>query len=194
MEFQNMTTEFGYLEIFLGPMWSGKTSELVTKFKRFKHCDMPILTINYIDDNRYTPDMITTHDNISIPCVRAKSLSIISDITKQKVTPIFSNANIILINEGQFFDDIVEWVKCAVDIHKKHVYICGLDGDFKRKPFGDWLNLIPICDKVTKLTAYCKSCKKREAIFSHRLGDEKSQTVIGNDYISLCRNCYMSLN
>ena len=75
-----------------------------------------------------------------------------------------------------------------------HVYICGLDGDFKRKPFGNWLDLIPLCDKVTKLTAYCKLCKKRDAIFSHRLGYEESQTVIGNNYMSLCRECYNKLN
>ena len=184
----------GYLELYIGPMWSGKTSELVKIYKDFKHNDIPILAINYIDDNRYTPDMITTHDNISIPCVRAKSLSTISNIAINKVSPIFEKASIILINEGQFFDDILEWVKCAVEIHKKHVYICGLDGDFKRQQFGNWLNLIPYCDKVTKLTANCKLCKKREAIFSYRLGKEESQTVIGNDYMSLCRNCYLIEN
>lgn len=189
-----MNNTSGYLELFIGPMWSGKTSELVKKYKRFKHCDIPILTINYIDDNRYTPDMITTHDNISIPCVRAKSLSTISNITINKVSPIFEKANVILINEGQFFDDILEWVTCAVETHKKHVYICGLDGDFKRKPFGNFLNLIPLSDKVTKLTSCCKNCKKHEAIFSHRLGKQVEQTVIGNNYMALCRECYISKN
>tara|TARA_B100000902_G_scaffold397882_1_gene462956 strand:+ start:5744 stop:6325 length:582 start_codon:yes stop_codon:yes gene_type:complete len=192
MEFQKMAPESGYLELFLGPMWSGKTSELVRRYTRLTSCDISVLAINYIDDIRYSKDSISTHDKICIPCSRAQKLSHISDIINDKQSELFKNSTIILINEGQFFDDIVEWVKCAVDIHKKHVFICGLDGDYKREPFGNWLNLIPLCDKVTKLTAYCKLCKKREAIFSHRIGDEKSQTVIGNNYMSLCRNCYLS--
>ena len=66
----------------------------------------------------------------------------------------------ILINEGQFFENLYNNIHNWVDIHKKHVYICGLDGDFKRKPFGNFLNLIPLSDKVTKLTSCCKNCKK----------------------------------
>ena len=194
MSLQTMNYTHGYLELYLGPMWSGKTSELVKIYKRSNHCDIPILAINYVDDNHYTFSMITTHDNISIPCVISKSLSTISDITKNKVTPIFDKAKIILINEGQFFNDILEWVKCAVDKHKKHIYICGLDGDFKRKVFGHFLELIPLCDKVTKFTTFCKHCKKHDAIFSHRLGVETDQIIIGNDYISVCRECYLSLN
>ena len=69
-----------------------------------------------------------------------------------------------------------------------------MDGDFKRKPFGDFLNLIPLSDKVTKLTSCCKNCKKYDAIFSHRLGEELEQTVIGNNYMALCRECYISKN
>ena len=95
MSLQRMNCTHGYLELYLGPMWSGKTSELVKIYKRSRHCDIPILAINFIEDNRYTFDMITTHDNISIPCVRSKSLSTISDITKNKVAPIFDKAKIL---------------------------------------------------------------------------------------------------
>ena len=189
-----MSTLEGYLEIFIGPMWSGKTSELVRKYTRLTSCDIPVLAINYIEDTRYSKNSISTHDKSIIPCTMVHSLSEISDIKNNKISEAFKNSNVILINEGQFFKDIVEWVKFAVDVHKKHVYICGLDGDFKRKPFGNWLDLIPLSDKVTKLTAYCKLCKKRDAIFSHRLGYEESQTVIGNNYMSLCRDCYNKLN
>ena len=194
MSQQIMNTMPGYLELYVGPMWSGKTSELVKIYKRFKHCDIPVLAINHIDDNRYSINRITTHDNTSIPCVKAKTLSIISNITHNENTPIFDKAKVILINEGQFFNDILEWVTCAVETHKKQVYICGLDGDFKRKPFGNLLDLIPLCDKVTKLTSCCKNCKKNHALFSHRLDDETKQTVIGNNYCAVCRECYISLN
>ena len=74
----------------------------------------------------------------------------------------------------------------------KLVYICGLDGDFKRKKFGDLLDLIPICDKVYKLRSLCAICKNgTRAIFSKRLIDNDSQKVIGSDiYVPVCRKCY----
>jgi thymidine kinase len=76
--------------------------------------------------------------------------------------------------------------------HNKKVFICGLDGDFERKKFGCILDLIPHCDKVTKLTSLCNLCKNGEsAIFSIRLTNEKTQTLIGSDnYIPVCRSCY----
>ena len=74
----------------------------------------------------------------------------------------------------------------------KKVYVCGLDGDFERKKFGQLLDLIPLCDKVTKLTSLCSLCKNgTPGIFSKRIGTEKEQTVVGSDnYIPVCRNCY----
>jgi thymidine kinase len=77
---------------------------------------------------------------------------------------------------------------------KKKIYICGLDGDFERKKFGTILDLIPLCDKVTKLTSLCSQCKDgTPGIFSMRLTSEKEQTVVGSDnYIPVCRKCYES--
>ena len=74
----------------------------------------------------------------------------------------------------------------------KKVYVCGLDGDFERKKFGQILNLIPLCDKVTKLTSLCSVCKNgAPGIFSKRITLETEQTVVGSDnYIPVCRKCY----
>ena len=101
------------------------------------------------------------------------------------------NSDVILINEGQFFEDLCEVVTQMLDL-KKRVYICGLDGDFERKKFGQILDLIPMCDKVTKLTSLCSLCKNgTKGIFSMRLTNEKTQTLVGSDnYIPVCRNCY----
>jgi thymidine kinase len=76
--------------------------------------------------------------------------------------------------------------------HNKKIYICGLDGDFERKKFGSILDLIPLCDKVSKLTSLCSLCKDgTPAIFSMRLTEEKEQTIVGsNNYIPVCRKCY----
>ncbi|MEX0595792.1 MAG: hypothetical protein WD512_04760, partial [Candidatus Paceibacterota bacterium] len=96
------------------------------------------------------------------------------------------------INEGQFFDDLYRWTEWMVEENNKEVYICGLDGDFNRNKFGQILDLIPMCDKVTKLKSLCSICKNgKKALFSLRVTDSKVQVLIGSDcYKPVCRNCY----
>jgi len=74
----------------------------------------------------------------------------------------------------------------------KKIYVGGLDGDFERKKFGQILDLIPMCDKITKLTSLCSICKNgTPGIFSKRLTMETEQTIVGSDiYIPVCRTCY----
>ena len=72
--------ESGYLELFVGPMWSGKTSELLKIYKRYTFGDVAIISINYIRDIRYGENIISTHDRISFPCKSIKKLSEFSDI------------------------------------------------------------------------------------------------------------------
>jgi thymidine kinase len=102
---------------------------------------------------------------------------------------------VILINEGQFFPDLFEFVNSLL-LERKKVYICGLDGDFERKKFGSILELIPLCDKVTKLTSLCSLCRDgTPGIFSMRLTQETEQTVVGSEnYIPVCRKCYQKSN
>ena len=209
-----MDVEEGYLELWTGPMFSGKTSKILEIYKQFNFCGISTCVINYEEDNRYpnAETHLSTHDKTMIPCIRSKTMSeiadiisvsvsndISNDISKEKLTgkylDKFLESKVILINEGQFFTDIVEWVKIAVDVYHKKVYICGLDWDYERKSFnGDWLNLIPYCDKVKKLHSYCSNCKNKPAIFSHRLIHETAQKVIGADcYVPLCRKCYLQL-
>lgn len=187
----------GYLELIIGPMYSGKTSKLLELYKQFTFCGINTMVINYHEDTRYSDTQLSTHDKIMIPCKQARTLhGDIVDLTDDLKTEQhieFTNAQVILINEGQFFQDIVSWVTSAVEVHQKSVYICGLDGDFKRQKFGSWLDLIPLCDKVSKLHSYCSQCKKKPAIFSHRLSKEKEQIIIGSDcYVPLCRGCYLA--
>jgi thymidine kinase len=74
----------------------------------------------------------------------------------------------------------------------KKIYVGGLDGDFERKKFGQILDLIPMCDKINKLTSLCSICKNGvPGIFSKRLTLETEQTIVGSDnYIPVCRSCY----
>tara|TARA_B100000475_G_scaffold198656_1_gene179554 strand:+ start:307 stop:873 length:567 start_codon:yes stop_codon:yes gene_type:complete len=184
----NNNIEAGYLELFIGPMWSGKTSELIKIHKIYSFSNTQTTSINYIDDNK---DNIISHDNKIIDCVSFIKLSEFSDILNNDLSEDFISSKIILINEAQFFEDIVEWVICAVESHKKCIYLCGLDGDYSRNKFGNWLDLIPFCDKVTKLQSICGLCMKTYAIFTKRKTTNTEQLLIGTDhYIPVCRKCY----
>lgn len=195
-------TENGYLEIILGSMYSGKTSRLVEIYKQCKFCNISVAVINHSIDNRYDDELLSTHDQVKIPCIKTNKLFDIwiDDINLEagvSLVPRISDklkimtSSVILINEGQFFPDLEEFVKQLL-LNDKKIYICGLDGDFERKKFGQILDLIPLCDKVTKLTSLCSICKDGKAgIFSKRLSSETEQTVVGsNNYIPVCRSCY----
>jgi thymidine kinase len=129
------------------------------------------------------------------PCIQANKLSEIwlndNQVVDNDSYNLLKNSDVILINEGQFFSDLYEVVVDMLNKNKR-VYICGLDGDFERKKFGSVLDLIPLCDKVTKLTSLCSSCKDgTPGIFSMRLTNETEQTIVGSDnYIPVCRKCY----
>jgi thymidine kinase len=196
----------GYLELILGPMFSGKTSRLVEIYKQCKFCNISVTVVNHTIDNRYDDELLSTHDKVKIPCMKTErlldlwceSIHLEEDIeiiprSKDKIKIRISE--VILINEGQFFPDLEEFVRLLLNDGKK-VYICGLDGDFERKKFGTILDLIPLCDKVTKLTSLCSLCKNgTPGIFSMRLTNETDQTVVGSEnYIPVCRKCYSNKN
>lgn len=201
MSNQSQDSQEGYLELIIGPMYSGKTSRIVEIYKQCKFCNIPVAVINHVIDNRYDDELLSTHDKIKIPCIKADLLTNIwknkenhNDLNQQDINyRDLRNAKVILINEGQFFTDLFDIVNDMVNSGKK-VYICGLDGDFERKKFGTILDLIPLCDKVTKLTSLCSLCKNGTAgIFSMRLTKEKEQTVVGSEnYIPVCRVCYIN--
>ena len=96
--------------------------------------------------------------------------------------------------EAQFFKDLYEFVKELVDEYNKNVIVVGLDGDSDRKNFGDIHKLLPICDDIVKLKAYCSICRNGvRAIFSKRISDSKEKILVGSerDYIAVCRKCYL---
>jgi len=182
----------GYLEIILGPMFSGKTSSLIKIYNTEILNGKRVVVINHSSDTRYSKTLLSTHDKQMIPC---DFISDLKDAWRNEASPFNVNlrqADIILINEAQFFPDLKEIVLEMVELYYRHVVICGLDGDFKRKPFGEILDLIPYCDSVKKLSAICNVCINGTlAIFTNRISSEESQIVIGSDnYQPLCRNCY----
>ena len=185
----------GYLELIIGPMFSGKTSEIIEIYKKCVFCNISVSIINHIIDKRYHESMLSSHDKVMVPCLQTNELNHLwtkhDDEDNNSSYEILRNSDVILINEGQFFTDLYEVV---IDMlkHNKKIYISGLDGDFERKKFGSSLDLIPLCDNVKKLKSLCSLCKNgTPGIFSMRLTQEKEQTVVGSsNYIPVCRNCY----
>ena len=196
--------ETGYLEIILGCMYAGKTSRLVEIYKKYKFCNNSIVVINHSLDDRYNSNEqeMATHDQITIPCIKTTKLLDLwmDDINMEDKEYIprlndkfnLATCDVVLINEGQFFEDLEEFVKKLLDKNKK-IYVCGLDGDFERNKFGKILNIIPLSDKVEKLSSLCAICRDgTPGIFSKRISFEKEQTIVGtNKYIPVCRKCYV---
>ena len=174
-------TPGGELHLILGPMFSGKTTKLIELSSGYED----FVIINYMGDIRYHPTLLSTHDKKMVPCIQIQYLT---SILHHK--DIFF-ADAVFINEGQFFPDIFEGVRTLVEEMGKKVFVCGLDGDYLREPFGDIHRLISLCDTVEKLKARCERCS-RPALFSHRIIKDHRQVVIGSDeYIPVCRDCYL---
>ena len=183
----------GYLKIILGPMTSGKTTELIKEYNRHVAGGFKCCFINHSTDDRYGSgnSKTSTHNksvvNNTFSCEKLDYLMLDEP---ERIEPY----DVFFINEGQFFSDLKFYVDYLVNRKNKKVYVCGLDGDFRREKFGTLLDIIPICDDIIKLKALCIKCKKNEALFTHRLTNEKEQTIVGGSesYCALCRSCYNS--
>ena len=177
----------GRLELIIGNMFSGKSSELIRRINREKSIQKKILVINFIGDNRYSSNSIATHDNTKVNSLKLAKLS---DIPPNMVKQYDS----FFIDEGQFFPDLYTFVKTLVDTECKHVVISGLDGDSNRQPFGDIIKLIPISDTVDKLNAYCNKCNNGTlAPFTKKISGNVNLIEIGGSdkYLPVCRKHYL---
>jgi thymidine kinase len=170
-------------------MFSGKTSLLINECRKWNKIDKKVLIVNYLDDvrtdNLDEDAFLYSHNLEKEKCVKVK---ILKDVNKQEL----ENADMIAINEGQFFEDLKEFCLLWCEKYGKSIIVCGLDGDFEREKMGQILDLIPICDDVIKMKALCVKCKDgTSGIFSKRLSDNNSKIEIGNNYIPVCRQHYI---
>lgn len=159
------------LSLTVGCMYAGKTTALIR--------DIPDNICRVIDyDECKVPydSILYSHDSTSIRCMKTSDLDAIN----------MDDFDSILINEAQFFTGLVAAVKKWL-CDGKHVYIYGLDGDFKQEPFGEILQLIPFCDRYEKLYATCECGEP--APFSKRLSKNKEQYSPQDTYVPVCRQC-----
>lgn len=186
-------------------MYSGKSSHLkMDKNDWSSISGIQILVINYVKDDRYTSeDMVMTHNREGVKCVSVEHLA---EITNGDCYDEFGNVvlpqnyDLILIDEAQFYDDLRDNVIYWVDILCKTVFAYGLDGDFRRKTFGQIHEIIPLADEYIKKKANCMMCNNgTEGLFTWRLegNDAGAETIqIGAEtvYVSLCRKHYKRVN
>jgi len=177
------------LEVVIGPMFSGKSSFIDSAVKRRRSIGANVLVIKPGSDIRYSTDSeVVTHDGVRVRCYTTNKglMEIPHEITRSVQT--------VIIDEAQFFDDLVLFVTCEVENFGRDVIVVGLDGDSNRKPFGQVLNCIPLADRVTRLTALCACCRNgTPGLFSFRRVDQGGQVLVGGAeaYTPLCRHCFI---
>jgi thymidine kinase len=182
------------IDIIIGPMFSGKTTEL---HRRLNICADAGYKVVYINSNIDTrAEYLSTHNSTlkksdNLRYLKTDKLIDIIDDCKQ--------GDIIGIDEAQFFPDLIDFSKVLCETFMKKIIVSGLNADFKRKPFGEIIDLITICDTVTKLNPFCMPCRKTKnkmtpALFSKRINKENSTIFVGGsyDYVPVCRECYLS--
>ena len=177
------------LSVIIGCMFSGKTSELQKIARRNRNINRKVLIINHEKDKRYTSESkLMTHDLVGLECVNCHDL-MSTDIIQSKA---YKDADVICINEGQFYKNLTSFCNSAANIDSKHLHVCGLDGDYEQQPFGEMLSLIPMADSVIKLSAFCKGCNDGTlGVFTKRMTQSTDIILIGGSetYIPVCRKC-----
>tara|TARA_B110001469_G_C9643891_1_gene324625 strand:- start:1831 stop:2460 length:630 start_codon:yes stop_codon:yes gene_type:complete len=181
----------GTLTIYMGCMFSGKSTELQRQVRRLDVIKSSYIIINHSIDNRYGCNMQSTHNNNKLKCITFTNLNDIYKVNNTCSHDKYINSSYIFIEESQFFGDLYDFVLNAVNKDGKNVILFGLDGDFRQEPFGDILRLIPHADNVIKLKSLCKVCNDgTEGLFTIRTSqDMNKQILVGqeNIYITVCR-------
>lgn len=181
MEFNNP-----YLKILIGPMFSGKTTELIRLYQ-ISHNKKKII-INHSLDKRYSDiPSVTSHNKVSLPAATMKELKDIFN------SSIIENEE-FYIDEAQFYEDLFDSIIKLMNMGKR-IIICGLDGDFKINPFGnmDLLKLIPYANHVSKFKANCYICNQ-PASYTKKIeldpNTDYNQIIIGS-YDIFQPACYL---
>lgn len=175
------------LVVNCGGMFSGKSTELMRQGERHMIAGHNIVFVKPLIDNRYSNDEIVNHKGQKVKAINVKdgnSLLEMKDIIE---------ADVVLIDEVQFIDNVVEAIKTLLQL-KKTVYCSGLDMDYKGDPFETVATLMAMAEEVNKFHAVCSGCGE-DALFSHKTNESKERIELGEKdiYIPLCRKCYQKI-
>ncbi|MGI1690574.1 thymidine kinase [Thermoanaerobacter uzonensis] len=143
--------DHGFIEVIVGPMFSGKSEELIRRIKRAQIAKQKVQVFKPAIDDRYSIDKVVSHNGTNINAISIVKASEIIELLEE-------DTEVIAIDEIQFFDhSIVDVVREIADLGKR-VICAGLDMDFRGEPFGPTPDIMAIAESVDKLTAICVKC------------------------------------
>ncbi len=173
----------GWFELVVGPMFSGKTEELIRRLKRANIAGQSTLIFKPKMDTRYHKSHVVSHDENFLVSKAIENSKEILEMVKDE--------NVIGIDEVQFLDDAVIEVIRELTKAGKRVVAAGLDKDYAGNPFRPVPDLMAEADYVTKLHAICVRCGA-PASFSYRKSPVKEKLLLGEkeDYEARCRSCF----
>ena len=176
----------GWIEVICGPMFSGKTEELIRRLVRAQIAKQKVAIFKPSTDKRYEEDFIVSHNQRKIKSIQVKKTDAIMNY-KEK-------ADVFGIDEAQFFDiSIVDVCRVLANTGKR-VVVAGLEKDYLANSFGPMPQIMVDAEYITKVNAICMNCGD-PANFSHRISPEEKQVVVGetDKYEALCRRCYINM-
>ena len=180
----------GQVELICGSMFSGKTEELIRRVRRAEIARQKVQVFKPSLDDRYGVQRVTSHNGVNLGAVAVENAHEILDLVQP-------DAEVIAIDEAQFFDPEVASVCNTLAERGLRVIVAGLDMDFRGEPFGPMPMLMAEAEKVSKLRAICVICG-REASRTQRLIDGQPAAyddpviLVGAKevYQARCRRCY----
>lgn len=187
---------YGKLIIIEGPMFSSKTSTLISALSPHEAVRQTVCLINSDKDNRSNvgsargAGILTSHRTIPSKLSRVTEIKI--GMLGKIDTDIIEQHSIIGIDEAQFFPDIEKVIYWVTDLHKT-VYVAGLMYTSEAKPFGNFHKLLPYAEKIKRLKAICEYCLDDHGIavanatFTKCLVEKDGDELIGSDvYVAAC--------
>lgn len=176
------TASTGRIEVIIGPMFSGKSTELLRRLKRYRAAGVPFVLLKWRADNRYATDEVHTHDHDSMPALSVDSI--------EGARAVLEEPMVVGIDEGQFFGDLLVMCEELANAGKV-VIVAALDGTFERRPFEQVAALVSRAERVEKLSAICSRCAA-PAAFTKRLCGGNALIAIGGSesYKAVCRGCW----
>jgi thymidine kinase len=181
MNYQNRG---GYIEVICGPMFSGKSEELIRRLRRAQIARQRVQVFKPAIDDRYDLDKIVSHSDMSLRATVVKSAS-------ELLSKVEDRTEVVGIDEVQFFDaEIVDVCEKLANMWKR-VIVAGLDLDYLGKPFEPVPQIMAIAEYVTKTLAVCARCGA-PASRTQRLVHSEERIVVGAQgaYEARCRHCH----
>lgn len=173
----------GWIEVICGSMFSGKTEELIRRLRRAKIANQKVHIFKPHIDTRYDEEKIVSHNSNYIDSTPIQS--------SKQLLELVGDAEVVGIDEAQFFDMDLPHVCEKLALQKVRVIIAGLDMDFKGNPFGPMPHLLAVAEYLTKVHAICQHCGNL-ATHSYRKSLEGATVLLGEKeaYEPRCRTCY----